>query len=412
MRVEIRPVETKAQRKEFLKFPYRLYANEPSWVAPLRFERRQHIDPKHNPFFEHAEVQLFLAYQGGRVVGRISAHVDDNLNEFQDNLWGLFGFFECEDDADVATALIDAAADWNRERGRDRMVGPMSFSTNDECGLLIEGYGLTPIILTEWHFPYYRNLLEEACGMRKAIDTLMWDLHISGKADVHPAIWELAGKVESEHGIVCRPMRKKELQAEVGRFLEVYNEAWERNWGFVPLSEKEARAYAQNLRFVLDENWAMIAERSDTGEVVGAALTLPDFNLAIKAAGNGRLLPFGWLKILRARKKIDRVRVFALGVKRDYQHAGVAARLYEMHYESAASTPQTGGETGWILETNKAMNRGMEGMGGTVVRRYRFYERLLTESAEPSLPEAEAFPWREAASHGEANEATLAADDA
>jgi GNAT superfamily N-acetyltransferase len=412
MSVEIRPVETTAERKEFLNFPYRLYANESIWVAPLKFERARHIDPKHNPFFEHAEVQLFLAYRDGRVVGRISAHVDDNLNEFQGNKWGLFGFFECEDDAEAATALIDAAAEWNRERGRDRIVGPMSFSTNDECGLLIEGYELTPIILTEWHFPYYRKLLEEACGLRKAMDTLMWDLHISGKADVHPAIWEMAGKVETEHGIICRPMRKKELQAEVGRFLEVYNEAWERNWGFVPLNEKEARAYADNLKFVLDENWAMIAEKADTGEVVGAALTLPDFNQAIKAAGNGRLLPFGWLKILRARKKIDRVRVFALGVKREYQHAGVAARLYEMHYESAESTPQGGGETGWILETNKAMNRGMEGMGGTVTRRYRFYERLLVEGAEPSLPDADAFPWRADTSHSGANEATLAADDA
>ena len=412
MSLEIIPVETKSQRREFLKFPYRLYADEPNWVAPLRFERRQHIDPKHNPFFEHADVQFFLARRDGRTVGRISAHVDHNLNEFQDNNWGLFGFFECEDDVEAATALVDAAAQWNRERGRDRIVGPMSFSTNDECGLLIEGYELTPIILTEWHFPYYRRLLEEACGLRKAMDTLMWDLHISGKADVHPAIWEMAGKVESEHGIICRPMRKKELQAEVGRFLEVYNEAWERNWGFVPLNEREARAYAETLKFVLDENWAMIAEKPETGEVVGAALTLPDFNLAIKAAGNGRLLPFGWLKILRARKKIDRVRVFALGVKREYQHAGVAARLYEMHYESAETTPQTGGETGWILETNKAMNRGMEGMGGTVVRRYRFYERMLDENALPSLPDEEAFPWRAAASHDRENAASVDGDDA
>ncbi len=399
MSVEIKPVETRNERRAFLSFPYRLYADQPIWVAPLRFERRRHIDSKHNPFFEHAEVQFFLAYRDGRVVGRISAHVDDNLNSFQDNRWGLFGFFDCEDDVEAATALIDAAADWNRARGRDRIVGPMSFSTNDECGLLIEGYELEPIILTEWQFPYYRRLLEEACGMRKAMDTLMWELDISGRADVHPAIWEMAGKVESEHGIVCRPMRKKDLQAEVGRFLEVYNEAWERNWGFVPLSEKEARAYAEDLKFVLDENWAMIAEKSDTGEVVGAALTLPDFNQAIKAAGNGRLLPFGWLKILLARRKIDRVRVFALGVKREHQQTGVAARLYEMHYASAERTPQTGGETGWILETNKPMNRAMEGMGGKVVRRYRFYERLLDQSAEPSLPDADAFPWRDAAEH-------------
>jgi len=202
----------------------------------------------------------------------------------------------------------------------------------------------------------------------------------------------MAAKVESEHGIVCRSMRKKDLDKEIDGFLEVYNEAWENNWGSVPLSEKEVRAYAKDLKPVLDENWAMIAERKDTGEVVGAALTLPDFNQAIKAVGNGRLFPFGVFKLLRAQKKIDKVRVFALGVKRDYQHAGVAAKLYEMHFDAAARTPQTGGEMGWILETNTAMNRAMEGMGGTVVRRYRFYERLLRDDAQPSHPGGEYIP--------------------
>ena len=392
--VEVSPVRTRRDRRDFFELPYRLYAGEPNWVAPLRFERRQHLDPKKNPFFDHAEVEFFLARRGGRVVGRISAHVDENLNAFQDNRWGLFGFFECENDPEAARALVRAAADWNRARGRDRMVGPMSFTTNDECGLLIEGYELTPIILTEWQFPYYRELLEEACGLRKAMDTYMWSLHVENRDEVHPGIWEVAGKVESEHGITCRYMRKKDLHDEVDRFLQIYNAAWERNWGFVPLDEKEVHAYAENLKFVLDENWAMVAEKGDTGEVVGAALTLPDFNQAVAKVGNGRLFPFGWLKLLRGRKSIDRVRVFALGVKPEYQQYGVAARLYEMHYDSAERTPQTHGEMGWILETNKAMNRAMEGMGGEIVRRYRFYEQMLDEQAEPSLPYAEAFPWR------------------
>ena len=147
--LEVSPVRTRKDRREFFEFPYRLYAQEPNWVAPLRFERRQHLDPKKNPFFEHAEVEYFLARRDGRGVGRISAHIDENLNAFQDNRWGLFGFFECENDPEAARALVAAAAAWNRERGRDRMVGPMSFTTNDECGLLIEGYELTPIILTE-----------------------------------------------------------------------------------------------------------------------------------------------------------------------------------------------------------------------------------------------------------------------
>jgi GNAT superfamily N-acetyltransferase len=376
--VEIRRVESKGDRKQFLDLPYRLYATEPRWVPPLRIERKEHIDPAKNPFFEHAEVQFFLALRDGRVVGRISAHVDHNLNEFQDNRWGLFGFFECEDDPEAARALVDSAEAWLRERGRDRMVGPMDFTTNDECGLLIEGHERPPIILCPWQHAYYQPLLEEACGLAKAMDLLMWELHISDKSKVHQAIWDMADAVEAKHGIVVRPFRKRDLQDEVTKFLEVYNSAWERNWGFVPLTEQEVRHYAKQLKPVLDENWAMIAERKDDGEVVGAALTLPDFNQVLAKVKDGRLLPFGWLAALRNRKKVDRVRVFALGVKPEYQHTGVAARMYQMHFEAAERTPQTGGEMGWILETNKAMNRAMEGMGGTVVRRYRVYERELS----------------------------------
>ena len=378
MSVEIRRVEGKGDRKQFLDLPYRLYSTEKRWVPPLRLERKEHIDPGKNPFFEHAEVQFFLAWRDGRVVGRISAHVDRNLNEFQDNQWGLFGFFECEDDPEVARALVDTAEAWLRERGRDRMVGPMDFTTNDECGLLIEGHERPPIILCPWQHPYYQRLLEEACGLTKAMDLLMWELQVSDRSKVHQAIWDVADAVESRHGIVVRPMRKRNLQEEVTKFLEVYNSAWERNWGFVPLTEKEVRHYAKQLKPVLDENWAMIAERTDTGEVVGAALTLPDFNQVLAKVKDGRLLPFGWLAALRNRKNVDQVRVFALGVKPEYQHTGVAARMYQAHFDAAERTPQTGGEMGWILETNKAMNRAMEGMGGKVVRKYRVYERELS----------------------------------
>jgi GNAT superfamily N-acetyltransferase len=376
--LEIRPVQGKSDRKRFLDLPYRLYATEERWVPPLRMERKEHLDPAKNPFFRHAEVQLFLAERDGRAVGRISAHVDRNLNEFQDNRWGLFGFFECEDDPEAARALVGTAEAWLRERGRDRMVGPMDFTTNDECGILIEGHERPPIILCPWQHAYYQPLLEQACGLDKAMDLLMWELHIEGKENVHQAIWDMADAVEPKHGIVVRPMNKKDLQAEVTRFLEVYNASWERNWGFVPLDEAEARHYAKQLKPVLDPNWAYIAERKDTGEVVGAALTLPDFNQVLAHVKDGRLLPFGWLAALRNRKKIDRVRVFALGVKPEYQHTGVAARMYQMHFEAAERTPQRWGEMGWILETNKAMNRAMEGMGGKVVRKYRLYERELS----------------------------------
>jgi GNAT superfamily N-acetyltransferase len=373
--VEIRPVAGRRELRTFIKLPWRLYRNEPNWVPPLLMDLRKRLDRSRNPFFEHAEAEFFLAWRDGRAVGRITAQVDRNFNQFQRNEWGLFGFFECEDDPEAAKALLDAAAEWLRERGRDRMVGPMDFTTNDECGVLIEGHERTPIILTPWSHRYYPKLLEDA-GLTKAMDTLMWELYVHGQREkVHPAIWEMADKLEEEHGIVVRHMNKRDLQAEVERFLEVYNAAWERNWGFVPLTDEEVRHYAKDLKPVLDENWAMIAEKHD-GEVVGAGLTLPDFNQVL-AHLDGRLLPFGWAKALYWRRKIDRVRVFALGVKPDYRHTGVAARLYQMHFDSADRTPQKGGEMGWILETNKAMNRAMEGMGGKITRRYRIYEREL-----------------------------------
>ncbi|MGI8556830.1 MAG: hypothetical protein ACR2ND_00730 [Solirubrobacteraceae bacterium] len=373
---EIKPVRGKRELKRFVELPFELYRNEPRWIGPLRSDVAKRLDRAANPFFEHAEAEYFLAWRGERVVGRICAHVDRAFNEFQGNDWGLFGFFECEDDAGTARALLDAAEAWLRERGRDRMVGPMDFTTNDECGLLIEGHELSPIILAPWHHPYYQGLFEQGAGLQKAMDLLMWSLWVNNRDKVHPAIWEAAAKVESEHGIVCRPMRKKDLHAEIGRFLEVYNAAWEDNWAAVPLNEEEVRHMAKDLKPILDENWAMIAERKDTGEVVGAALTLPDYNQVL-AHLNGRLLPFGWAKALYWRRKIDKVRVFALGVKPEYQHTGVAAKFYEMHFDAAERTPQKGGEMGWILEVNTAMNRAMEGMGGEVVRRFRCYERVF-----------------------------------
>ena len=373
MPVEVRPVDGRRELDAFIKLPWRLYRNEPNWVPPLLMDVRKRLDRARNPFFAHGDAEYFLAYREGRAVGRVTAQVDRNLNEFQSSDWGLFGFFECEDDTEAAAALLDAAQSWLAERGCGRMVGPMDFTTNDECGVLIEGHERRPIILTPWTHRYYPALLLGS-GLRKAMDTLMWELRIEGRDKVHPAIWEMAEKVETEHGITVRPMRKRGLQAEVSRFLEVYNAAWERNWGFVPLSEDEARHYAKDLKPLLDENWAMIAEKD--GETVGAALTLPDYNQVL-AHLDGRLLPFGWLKALYWRRRIDRVRVFALGVKPEYQHTGVAARMYQMHFDAAERTPQKHGEMGWILETNETMNRAMGGMGGKVVRRYRLYERVL-----------------------------------
>ena len=371
--LEIRPVASKRDLNTFIKLPWRLYRNEPNWVPPLLFDRKRFFDRGRNPFFEHAEVEFFLAWRGETPVGRITAHIDRHFNEFQHHDWGMFGFFECENDPEAAAALLSTAEDWLRARGRDRMVGPMDFTTNDECGVLVDGYDLVPTILTNWHHPYYPGLIEGA-GLTKAMDLYMWTLEVSERSAVNPVIWRAAADVERKYGITVRPMRKKDMEAEIGRFLEVYNAAWERNWGFTPLTEEEVRHYAKDLKPVLDENWAFIAEKD--GEPVAAGLTLPDYNQVLIHL-NGRLLPFGWAKALWYRRKIDRVRVFALGVKPEYQHTGVGAKLYEMHYDAAERTNQKKGETGWILETNKSMNRAMERMGGRIVRTYRVFEKLL-----------------------------------
>jgi GNAT superfamily N-acetyltransferase len=374
--LSVRPVRGRRDLGAFIKLPFRLHRGTP-WVAPLIVERREFLNRDKNPFFEHGDAEYFLAERDGQVVGRITAHVDERWTQHNGGNDGMFGFFECERSPETASALVDAAAEWLRGRGRERLVGPMDFTTNDECGLLIEGFDLPPFVLEPWHPAYYGELVE-GIGMTKAMDLLMWKLELGSLKQgdrFHEMIHQAAEASANEHGVVVRHMRKRDLEAEVMRFMEVYNEAWDRNWGFVPVSEEEVRFQAKNLKSILDENWAMIAERE--GEVVGAALTLPDINQVLRKM-NGRLLPFGWLRFLTGRRAVDRVRVFALGVKPAYQHMGVAAALYVEHIEVAARTRQKWGEMGWILEVNEAMNRAMAGMGGTVVKRYRLYELPLS----------------------------------
>jgi GNAT superfamily N-acetyltransferase len=344
-------------------------------VPPLKLERRLFLNRRLNAFFSHGEAAYLLALRDGRVVGRTSAHVDHAFNDYHQTSWGWFGFFELEDDAQVAQALLDAAADWLRGRGCERMVGPADFSMNDESGVLVDGFQLRPMIRQPWHPPHYQRLVEGA-GMTKAMDLLMWNLEVADRARVLPVIVELAEKLESEHGIRVRPMRRRQLRRDLDAFAEVYNAAWSENWGFVPYSKKDLDAYAQELQLVFDRHWFMIAERMDTGEVVGMAITIPDINQVL-AKMKGRLLPLGWWHFLRKGRTMDRVRVGFLGVKPQYQHTGVAARLYIEHFNAAAVRPQSGGEMGWILENNDAMNRGMEAMGGRIVKRYRVYERPL-----------------------------------
>jgi GNAT superfamily N-acetyltransferase len=381
--VEVRPVRSRRELNRFIHLPWDLYRSAPNWVPPLLSERKRHLSKRRNPFFEHAEAEYFLAWRGDTAVGRITAQVDHRLNEFKGNRWGQFGFFECERSPEVAAALLDAAEGWLRARDRDRMIGPFDFTTNHECGLLVEGHELRPQILENWHHPYYVGLLEEQ-GLEKAMDMYKWEILTNDRDRMLPIIDELADRLEPEHGIRLRKMRKRDIQAEVRRFMEVYNIAWSSNWGFVPLTDHELTHMAKELKPVLDEDFACVAETAD-GEVAGVSLSLPDFNQVL-ARINGRLLPLGWVTALRQQRKIDEIRVFALGVKPQFQHTGVAAALYRDVWDACRDGGIYRAETGWILETNEAMNRAMEALTGRIVKRYRIYERLLDPAAAPAFP--------------------------
>ena len=375
MSLDVRPVRGQRDLRKFVDLPYRLHSNSPVWVPPLRLERRLFLSRRLNAFFKHGDAQLFLAERDGAVVGRISAQYDDAFNAYHGNRWGMFGFLEMTDDPEVLPALLAAVEAWLRSRGRDRMVGPMDFTMNDESGVLIEGFEREPMIKQPWHPPYYAARCEEA-GLAKAVDLLMWELHISDRTKILPVIFKLAGEVEPRHGIRVRKMSRRSLRRDLDRFAEVYNSAWSENWGFAPYGKADLDQLAIDMQLVFDAHWLMVAETAE-GETVAVAITVPDINQVLRRM-NGRLLPLGWWHFLRRHRIMDRVRVGFLGVKPEFQHTGVAAAMYVEHFDMATVTPQKWGEMGWILETNRNMNRAMEAMGGRVVRRFRVYELDLT----------------------------------
>ena len=259
--LQIATASTAGDIREFIMLPFRLYEGVDQWVPPLISERKRHLDRRRNPFFQHADAEYFLARRGDRVVGRISAQVDQLFNEFHDNDWGQFGFFECEDDPEVArrarrgrlrAGCASAAA--TTRSGRSTSPPTTSAgcsSTASSCGRRSSRTGITPTTAA----------LLEGCGLVKAMDLYKWSAaRQRPRATVMPIIFEMADKLEPEHGITIRGMRRSDMQGEISRFMEIYNAAWETNWGFVPLTETEIRHYAKELKPILDENWAMVAE--------------------------------------------------------------------------------------------------------------------------------------------------------
>ena len=372
MPLEVRPAHGLGDIGEFIDLPYRLHAGTP-WVPPLRLERRAFLNRRLNPYFTHGEAEYFLARREGRAVGRITAQVDFAYNRFHGGRTGMFGFLELEDDPEALAALLDAAETWLRARGCDEVLGPMDFSLNDESGVLIEGYERRPLVRQNWHPPYYKERCE-AAGLEKAMDLLSWDLSIDDRDEVNPIIFKLAERCRRKYGIEVRKMTRRTLRADMDLFAEVYNSAWSENWGFVPYGKADLDTYAFDLQLVFSPEWFMVAEQD--GEAIAMAITVMDANQFL-AKMDGTLLPSGWWHFLRRNQTTDQLRVGFLGVKPEHQHTGVAALLYVEHFNAAAITKLKHGEAGFILETNRSMNSGLEAMNGRVVKKYRVYRRTL-----------------------------------
>lgn len=366
----VEEVLTRRQRMAFLKLPWKVYAGDPLWVPPLLAERKAFIDPKKNPFFQHADVALFLALRDGSPAGRIAALVNHNHNRFHMDKVGFFGLFECVEDYEVAQALLNRAASWLRERGMEVMRGPASFSTNEEIGLLVEGFHESPMVLMPYNPPYYAGLLERY-GFRKEKD--LYAL-IRTAEDMPERLYRLADKIKKRGRFEVRKIRMKELDEEILRFKAVYESAWERNWGFVPMTEAEIDHMARELKKILDPDLVFFAELDD--KIVGFSLTLPDINQALKKI-NGRLLPFGFLKLLYQFRKIDQVRVLLLGVAQGYRRIGIDGVLYLETFKEGIKKGYKRGEFSWILEDNEAMIRPLEAIGATRYKTYRVYDLSL-----------------------------------
>jgi hypothetical protein len=366
--VRIVRVDSQRERARFIDLPWRLYRGDPLWVPPLRRDVRLLFDAQRNPFFAHGAVQPFLAERGGRAVGRVAAIVNEAHNAFHGDRIGFFGCFECEDDPEAARALLDAGAAWVAERGRVGLRGPVSFSTNDECGTLVDGFDTPPMVLMP-HNPAHHARLLEGAGFAKAKDLIAYRFRTTGLPE---RLVRAADALRARSRIAIRSLDLRRFDEEVARVREVYNDAWEKNWGFVPMTRAEMDHMAAQLRPVVDADLLLFAE--DEGRPIAFALALPDLNQALRHA-NGRLFPFGALAIWWHARRIREVRVLTLGIRHGYRRFGVDSLLYIELFRAAAAKGYTGGECSWILEDNVAMRRPIERMGGVAYKTYRIYER-------------------------------------
>ena len=375
--VTTRPAISKKDKKAFLDVPFAVYRDDRNWVAPLYLERFEHLNPKKNPYFQHADVQLFVAERDGKRVGRISAQIDRlRLDRYRDAT-GQFGFLEAFDDPQIFRSLFDAAGHWLRERGMARMQGPFSFSINDETGLLVDGFDTPPSMMMAHGKPYYRRRVEEL-GFTKAKDVIAYDY--DGTLHISPSMRAIYERALASPNITIRPFDKKHLVRDLDIVMSIFNDAWSGNWGFMPFTREEIEALGRNLKMLVASEYIAIA--SWRGEPAAMAVTLPNINDWI-AGLNGRLLPFGWASLAWhvLRKRPKSVRMPLMGVRRRFQNTvtgsalalGVIDRLRLYHLSRGARQ----GELSWILEDNMAMRRIIEAIGGKPYKTYRIYEKTL-----------------------------------
>jgi GNAT superfamily N-acetyltransferase len=386
MAIEVVGADTRSSMREFVGLPWKIYdpVEYPTWIPPLRMMVRDILDTTKSPFWRNADRKLFLARRGGRTVARIAAIENRAHNEFHGDRVGFFGFFESFHDQEAAAALFDAAAGWLGERGLVTMRGPVSPSTNHECGLLVRGFRWEPTFLTPWNPRYYVELYEKA-GLLAAKDLLAYFIPMASERFTLPESYETHAKRALEKsGLTFRDMDLDDYDTEIERWWEVYNTAWERNWGFVPMTREEFLFMGRELRPLIIRQFAFVAEHR--GEIVGFMLIIPDYNQIFKRIPSGRLLPTGIFKLLLGRSRLRSGRIILLGVKPEYR----GRSIYELFAHEAVRRGRAygaaGAEASWILEDNDQMNGPLLKMGLRAYRRWRIFDRAISGVRHSTAP--------------------------
>jgi len=374
--IKIVPVVTSRDRKKFIDFPHELYQGDPNYVPELFIAQRDMLRPDKHPFYAHAQVQPFVAMdENNLVVGRIAAIVNHNHIKHVNKPEGFFGFFDCVENENVARVLLDSAMEWLKAKKLQHVVGPVNFSTNDPCGLLIDGFHQPPQAMMTYNKPYYREYLERY-GFHKRMD--LYSYWFTDHT-IPERVMTLARNIESRlnrNGITIRTIDVKRFKEEVRHIKKIYNDAWDKNWGFVPMTDKEFDYLAKDLKLVMDKDFVLIAEKNN--EMIGFSLTLPNINEVLIQVKRGRLLPTGIFKLLFGRKKIKTIRVLTLGVLEPYRMMGIEACFYTKIVETARRKGIKGADASWILENNEMMNRELRNIGSQVYKTHRLYNLSLT----------------------------------